>query len=147
MKKMVRLFLCAFALVCLSISCTKDGENLVGEWHATKVHYVERQNGQVINESDSYYGKESSQMILILEENKTCQMISVDEGNRYVQDGTWVYTGNKLMITSEYDGVEETDIIDVQSVTKKEMICVVKESEEHDGVNWEYISTFYFTRQ
>lgn len=142
---MKKLLIICTAIVCAFASCTKDvSKDIIGEWNLTQMHYIEKEDGKVVSEATEY-PNESFNASIIFKEDGTCKLVETEDGEAYVVDATWVYAGDKLVLTS--DEMEESIAWDVLTCSKKELVVSMTEKDTYEGVSYEETVELYFSRK
>lgn len=144
MKKLITLFAGAFALLCLTLSCTKDvSESIIGEWDAVKEHIVIKLNGNVIEKTTDL----SAGYSIVFKEDKTCYIDGIlEDGEEGHIDGRWEYVDGKLVMTLEDFGRPFTDEYEVK-VYKDELLLTMSSLYDDSGSEKEVTVTIYFVRR
>lgn len=144
MKKVFSVIASILAILFYGTACTKDVSTaLVGEWHLTRVHSVQKVNGTKMEESDNYT-TDAYQLTLLLNDNGKCQMLAYMTGVYERVDYDWLYLDGKLVLTSG-TGTKDQLVFDV-NISNKKLELTQKEEQLVSGNRYELINMLYFDK-
>ncbi len=138
------------ALLIFSIySCGNDDEDsvgsralLVGIWNGVSGIEQEWKDGDLIHDD-----KEDYDVNVEFKEDGTFIERDRDGGNSSDNvTGKWSYSGNKLTLTDDEGGEEDTIVYTVTKLTKNELVMELREKEKTDGIVWEYYAQFSYIK-
>ena len=144
MKNFVKSSLLALAavVVCgLSVltSCTEDDENLiVGTWDLVKEQVTVTATGsELVDPTTLTQDVKVEQVAVTIKADGTWKSTSVDaKGKKSEGEGTWSIKDSKLYITTQSGDGPETDYMNIDSLTAKEMVLSYSDTYEEEGITY-----------
>ncbi|MBQ7945634.1 MAG: lipocalin family protein [Bacteroidales bacterium] len=143
------LSLCMLMLCGLN-SCEKENEQtsttkedlLVGKWKSTKVEYQEYKNGKLVYEESekcvSWY------IAFDFRDNGTGSEIIYEDGESYLDEiSSWIIMGENLILKYE-DG--EAGSMQIEEISENSMVLKFVDEYSYDGIKYEDVTTYYFTK-
>ena len=131
MKKIINLFVAAFAVLALSLgftSCSKDamGEmKLLGTWKTEKMVVVATIEGVEISRTITL-DKGDDDMFKTLTFTSDGNVVATFKDGE-VENGTWEYSDGKLILTTEDSGEVSLEF-NVDELTRKSLVISMSES-------------------
>ena len=131
MRKIINLFVAAFAVLALSVgftSCSKDamGEmKLLGTWKTEKMVVVVTLEGKEISETITL-DKGDDDMFKTLTFTSDGNVVSIYK-NGETDTATWEYSDGKLILTTEDSGAVSLEF-NVDELTRKSLVISISES-------------------
>lgn len=127
------------------IGCSDDDEpgssaELVGTWKLVNGYYVEKKNGEIIDEGNDD-GADDERFVF------KANGIFENYAEGYLSDnGSWTYKGGTIYVTFDDEGDVYTESLKVLELTTTTLTVEYSEKEKVDGTTYEYYSKETYRR-